>query len=63
VARTAYLTVNFRQVVPVGVSMRFEASVDRVDGRKRFVTGRLYDGETLLADGEALFVELRPGQP
>ena len=63
VARTAYLTVNFRQVVPIDVSLRFEGSVDRQEGRKRFVTGRLYDGETLLADGEALFVELRPGQP
>jgi acyl-coenzyme A thioesterase PaaI-like protein len=61
-ARTAYLTVNYRHVTPIGRELRFEATLDRVEGRKRFASGRLYDGETLLSDAEGLFVELRPGQ-
>ena len=62
-ARTAYLHVNYRHITPIDVELRLEASVDREDGRKRWVTGRLYDGDTLLSDAEGLFVELRPGQP
>lgn len=64
VARTAYLHVNYRRVAPIDVELRFEASEDRVEGRKRFVTGRLIgpDGQ-VCADAEALFVRLLPGQP
>jgi acyl-coenzyme A thioesterase PaaI-like protein len=62
-ARTAYLTTNYRAITPVGVELRVEASIDRVDGRKRWATGRLYDGERLVADAEGLFVKLRPGMP
>ncbi|TVT21953.1 PaaI family thioesterase [Amycolatopsis acidiphila] len=62
-ARTAYLHVNYRKITPIEVELRVEAKVDRVEGRKRFLTGALYDGEHLTADAEGLFVELRPGQP
>jgi acyl-coenzyme A thioesterase PaaI-like protein len=63
VARTAYLTVNYRQITPIGVELRLEATVDREEGRKRWVIGRLYDGDTVVADAEGLFVVLQPGQP
>lgn len=63
VARTAFLHVNFRHITQIGHELRLEATVDREEGRKRFVTGRLYDGDTLVADAEALFVALNPGQP
>jgi acyl-coenzyme A thioesterase PaaI-like protein len=63
VARTAYLTVNYRNITPIGVELQVDASVDRHEGRKRWVSGRLFDGDTLLADAEGLFVELLPGQP
>jgi acyl-coenzyme A thioesterase PaaI-like protein len=62
-ARTAYLTVNYRAITPIGVELQLEATVDRREGRKRFASGRLYDGDRLIADCDALFVELRPGQP
>jgi acyl-coenzyme A thioesterase PaaI-like protein len=62
-ARTAYLHVNYRGVTPIGPRLRLEASVDRVEGRKCFVSGRLLDGDTLTADAEGLFVSLLPGQP
>lgn len=62
-SRTAYLTVNYRAVAPIEKDLRVEAGVDRVDGRKKFSSGRLYDGDTLVADAHALFVVPKPGQP
>lgn len=61
--RTAYLHVNYRNIVPIEKELQIEAGISRVDGRKIFVETRLCDGETLLTEGEALFVMLKPGQP
>ena len=61
--RTAYLHVNYRQIVPIDQELQVDARVDRVEGRKIFVSGRLSDGDTVLTDAEALFVLLKPGQP
>lgn len=61
--RTAFLHVNYRNIAPVEKTLRVEAGIDRIEGRKIFVEGRLLDGDTLLADAEALFVRLNPGQP
>ena len=62
-ARTAFLTVNYRRITPIGVELRVEATLDRVEGRKRWMTGRLYHGDDVVADAVALFIELLPGQP
>jgi len=60
VARTAYLHVNYRKIVPMDVDLSFEATLDRIDGRKRWTTGRLRDPDGIvLADAEGLYVELR----
>ncbi len=61
--RTAYLHVNYRKVVPIEKQIQVDARIDRTDGRKIFVAGRLLDGEAVLSDAEALFVKLNPGQP
>lgn len=61
--RTAYLKIDYRHIVPIERELQLDASVDRVDGRKIFVSGRLTDGDTLLTEAEALFVRLKPGQP
>lgn len=61
--RTAYLHINYRQIVPINKELQVDAGVDRVEGRKIFVSGRLSDGDTVLTDSEALFVLLKPGQP
>ena len=61
--RTAYLHVNYRKIVPIDKELQVEASVSRVEGRKIFVEGRLLDGDDVLAEAEALFVRLKPGQP
>jgi hypothetical protein len=50
-------------VTPTGRRLELDATLDRVQGRKRFVSGRLRDGTTAVADAEGLFVELLPGQP
>jgi acyl-coenzyme A thioesterase PaaI-like protein len=63
IGRTAYLKVNYRKITPIGVELQVEGSVDRIEGRKRWVSARLLDGETLIADAEGLFVALLPGQP
>ncbi len=61
--RTAYLHVNYRKIAPIDKELQVDARVDRTDGRKIFVAGRLLDGDAVLCDAEALFVKLNPGQP
>jgi hypothetical protein len=63
VARTASLTVNYRRITPIDVELRFDATRDRVDGRKRWGSARLYDPSgAVVADCDALFLQLLPGQ-
>ena len=63
VARTAYLTINYRRITPMDVPLRFEATLDNMEGRKRFASARLFNpaGE-LVSDCEGLFLRLLPGQ-
>lgn len=63
VARTAFLKINYRRITPIDVELRFEATRDRVEGRKRWGSGRLLSpsGE-LLSEADCLFVELLEGQ-
>lgn len=61
--RTAYLKINYRNIVPIEKELQFDSGIDSVDGRKIFVSGRLRDGDTLLTEADALFVRLKPGQP
>lgn len=61
--RTAYLHVDYRRIVPIEKRLQVDAGVERVDGRKIFVAGRLCDGDTVLSDAQGLFVLLNPGQP
>jgi acyl-coenzyme A thioesterase PaaI-like protein len=62
-ARTAYLHVNYRRITPIDVELHLDATFDRQEGRKRWLSGRLRDGDTVLADAEGLFIQLLPGQP
>jgi predicted thioesterase len=47
----------------VGRELQVDAGIDRIEGRKIFVTGRLLDGDAVLCEAEALFLKLLPGQP
>ena len=61
--RTAFLHVDYRAIVPIETELQVDAGVHRVDGRKMFLAGRLLNGEAVLAEANALFVKLNPGQP
>ena len=61
--RTAFLHVNYRKIAPIGKELQVDSGIDRIEGRKIFVVGRLCDGDDVLAEAEALFVMLKPGQP
>lgn len=62
-SRTAYLKTDYRAVTPVGVQLEVHVWLDRIEGRKRFVRGTLKNGDVLCAEADALFLELRAGQP
>ena len=61
--RTAYLHIDYRHIVPIEKQLQIDAGIDRVDGRKIFVSGRLYNGDILLTEAQGLFLLLKPGQP
>jgi acyl-coenzyme A thioesterase PaaI-like protein len=61
--RTAFLHVDYRKIVPIETELQVDAGIDHVDGRKMFLGGRLLEGEAVLAEANALFVKLTPGQP
>lgn len=62
-SRTAFLKINYRKITPIGRPLRVTVTIDAIDGRKTWITGRLLDGDETLADAEALFLRLLPGQP
>lgn len=62
-SRTASLKVNYRRITPIYTPLRVEGTIDRIDGRKTWVSGRLFHGDEMTADAEALFLRLLPGQP
>lgn len=63
ISRTAFLHINYRKITPLDTELVIEGSVDRVEGRKTFVDAVLRDLEgNVIADCEALMVQLLPGQ-
>lgn len=55
---TGTLKVRYRKPTPLRTELRVEATVERVDGRKIFTAARLYDGDTVTADAEGIFISL-----
>ena len=55
---TANLSVNYRRPLFVGQTVVISCSLDRVEGRKRFLKGVMKDGKTggVVADATALYV-------
>jgi acyl-coenzyme A thioesterase PaaI-like protein len=53
---TGTLSIRYRRPTPLHTDLRFEASLDRKEGRKLFTTGRLYAGDELCAQAEGLFI-------
>lgn len=57
---TARLTVHYRKPTPLFRELRFRAWVERVEGRRIMSRAQLFDGETLTAEADGLFVQPRP---
>jgi len=55
---TGTLTIRYRKPTPLDTDLRFEATVQRVEGRKIFAEGRLYDGDVLTAEAEGIFISV-----
>lgn len=55
---TGRLTVSYRSPTPLHTPLVFEGTLDRVEGRKIFTTGRLYAGDVLCAEAEGLFISI-----
>lgn len=62
VCRTAYLTTEYHNITPIGERLELRIAVEKTEGRKRFITGQLWHGETLCAEAESLFIEVKLGQ-
>jgi acyl-coenzyme A thioesterase PaaI-like protein len=62
-SRTAYLHTDFRSITPVGVELGVRAWFVSEQGRKRLLRATITHSETLCAEAEGLFIELRPDQP
>lgn len=63
ICRTAYLKIDYRSLTPLDTELTAHCEVDRVEGRKVYVRGTLHDGDRLCAEMDALFIQLKPGQP
>jgi acyl-coenzyme A thioesterase PaaI-like protein len=59
ITRTAYLNVDFRSLTPVDEELRIEVELDRREGRKIFLRGRVLAGERLCAESDCLAVVVR----
>ena len=57
---TARLTIHYRKPTPLFHELHFRAGVDRIEGRRIMSRAELWDGETLTAQAEGLFVRPRP---
>ncbi|MCE7882637.1 MAG: hypothetical protein DYH08_02025 [Actinobacteria bacterium ATB1] len=58
IAATARLTVNYRAPIPIGEPLRLRVWVHGHEGRKIFVRGDAHRGDDLIADVEALFIDI-----
>jgi acyl-coenzyme A thioesterase PaaI-like protein len=58
---TGTLTTRYRSPTPLHTELRFEARVDRIEGRKIFVNGTLHAGDRLCAEADAIFISSHPG--
>lgn len=57
---TGTLTVKYRRPTPLYREVRFDAWVERIEGRRIRSRAELWAGDTLCAEAEGLFVQPRP---
>ncbi|XP_043935863.1 acyl-coenzyme A thioesterase THEM4-like [Protopterus annectens] len=61
---TAYLNLNFRNPTPLGSTVVVDNNVEKIEGRKVFLTSqvRSIDGTKIYVDATALFIQLTTEQ-
>jgi acyl-coenzyme A thioesterase PaaI-like protein len=57
--RTAYLNINYRSLTPLDTDLVATGRIDRIDGRKIYISGELRDGDRLCADADSMFLKLQ----
>jgi acyl-coenzyme A thioesterase PaaI-like protein len=57
---TGRLIVHYRRPTPLFREIRVRAWLDRIEGRRIMSRAEMYDGDTLTAEAEGLFVQPRP---
>lgn len=64
ISRTAYLHVDYRAVTPIDTPLVSRGRIDRLDGRKAFITATMTDPDgTVLSEANGLMIKLLPHQP
>ena len=58
---TGRLTTRYHRPTPLNVELTLEAWLERVEGRKTFITAEMRHGDTLTASCEGLFVRPKGG--
>jgi acyl-coenzyme A thioesterase PaaI-like protein len=56
-AFTGELTIRYEAGTPIGRPLQLRARLAGRDGRKLFINGELWDGETRVASGKSIFIE------
>jgi acyl-coenzyme A thioesterase PaaI-like protein len=59
---TATFSTHYRAITPLHEELRFEAWVERTDGRRVFARGHCHAGGTLVSEADGLFIQFR-GSP
>jgi acyl-coenzyme A thioesterase PaaI-like protein len=63
ISRTAYLHVDYRAVTPIDTPLISRGRIDRLDGRKAFITATMTDPDgTVLSEANGLMIKLLPHQ-
>lgn len=62
VARTASLSIDFRNPLPIETDVNFSAGIERVEGRKRYVSASIRHGSVTFAEARGLWISARVDQ-
>jgi acyl-coenzyme A thioesterase PaaI-like protein len=64
ISRTAYLHVDYRAVTPIDTPLISRGRIERLDGRKAFITATMTDPDgAVLSEASGLMIKLLPHQP
>ena len=57
---TGRLTIHYRRPTPLFRELRVRAWVDRVEGRRVLSRAEMFEGDTLTAEADGVFIQPRP---